>query len=260
LRQVRGISNVTLVQELGQPSLTIDIDRDRIARYGINAGDVNALIEAAVGGGVATQVAQGERLYDLVVRLQPQFRETPEQIGSILVPAPDGQQIPLKDLATIQIASGASFIYRENNSRFIGIQFSVDGRDLAGAVQDAQRQVASAVKVPSGYRVVWGGEYSEYTASRAQLRVILPLTLFVISLLLFALYDNFKFPMITVVGVVLSAPVGGLLALFGVSVQTAVVYISYANELRKSGVDIIAATREAALLRLRPIMMSALVA
>jgi len=278
LRQVRGITNVTLVQELGQPSLTIDIDRDRIARYGINAGDVNALIEAAVGGGVATQVAQGERLYDLVVRLQPQFRETPEQIGSILVPAPDGQQIPLKDLATIQIASGASFIYRENNSRFIGIQFSVDGRDLAGAVQDAQRQVASAVKVPSGYRVVWGGEYSEYTASRAQLRVILPLTLFVIFLLLFALYDNFKFPMITVVGVVLSAPVGGLLALlttgtpfsvssgigflalFGVSVQTAVVYISYANELRKSGVDIIAATREAALLRLRPIMMSALVA
>jgi cobalt-zinc-cadmium resistance protein CzcA len=278
LRGVRGISNVTLVQELGQPSLTIDIDRDRIARYGINAGDVNALIEAAVGGGVATQVAQGERLYDLVVRLQPQFRETPEQIGSILVPAPDGQQIPLKDLATIQVSSGAAFIYRENNSRFIGVQFSVTGRDLAGAVQDAQRQVAAAVKAPSGYRVVWGGEYSEYTASRAQLRVILPLTFVVIFLLLFALYDNVKFPMITVVGVVLSAPVGGLLALlstgtpfsvssgigflalFGVSVQTAVVYISYANELRKGGVDIIAATREAALLRLRPIMMSALVA
>jgi len=278
LRGVRGITDVTLVQELGQPALTIDIDRERIARYGINAGDVNALIEAAVGGGVATQVAQGERLYDLVVRLQPQFRETPEQIGSILVPAPDGQQIPLKDLATIAVSNGASFIYRQDNSRFIGVQFSVTGRDLAGAVQDAQRQVAAAVKTPSGYRVVWGGEYSEYTASRAQLRVILPLTLFVIFLLLFALYDNFKFPLITVVGVVLSAPIGGLLALlvtgtpfsvssgigflalFGVSVQTAVVYISYANELRNGGVSIMEATREAALLRLRPIMMTALVA
>jgi cobalt-zinc-cadmium resistance protein CzcA len=278
LRGVRGITDVTLVQELGQPALTIDIDRERIARYGINAGDVNALIEAAVGGGVATQVAQGERLYDLVVRLQPQFRETPEQIGSILVPAPDGQQIPLKDLATIAVSNGASFIYRQDNSRFIGVQFSVTGRDLAGAVQDAQRQVAAAVKTPSGYRVVWGGEYSEYTASRAQLRVILPLTLFVIFLLLFALYDNFKFPLITVVGVVLSAPIGGLLALlvtgtpfsvssgigflalFGVSVQTAVVYISYANELRNGGVSIMDATREAALLRLRPIMMTALVA
>jgi len=145
-------------------------------------------------------------------------------------------------------------------------------------VQDAQRQVSAAVKTPSGYRVVWGGEYSEYTASRAQLRVILPLTLFVIFLLLFALYDNFKFPLITVVGVVLSAPIGGLLALlltgtpfsvssgigflalFGVSVQTAVVYISYANELRNGGVSIMEATREAALLRLRPIMMTALVA
>jgi len=278
LRGVRGITDVTLVQELGQPALTIDIDRERIARYGINAGDVNALIEAAVGGGVATQVAQGERLYDLVVRLQPQFRETPEQIGAILVPAPDGQQIPLKDLATIAVSNGASFIYRQDNSRFIGVQFSVAGRDLAGAVQDAQRQVSAAVKTPSGYRVVWGGEYSEYTASRAQLRVILPLTLFVIFLLLFALYDNFKFPLITVVGVVLSAPIGGLLALlltgtpfsvssgigflalFGVSVQTAVVYISYANELRNGGVSIMEATREAALLRLRPIMMTALVA
>ncbi|HEX5408236.1 MAG TPA: CusA/CzcA family heavy metal efflux RND transporter [Gemmatimonadaceae bacterium] len=278
LRGVRGITDVTLVQELGQPALTIDIDRERIARYGINAGDVNALIEAAVGGGVATQVAQGERLYDLVVRLQPQFRETPEQIGAILVPAPDGQQIPLKDLATIAVSNGASFIYRQDNSRFIGVQFSVTGRDLAGAVQDAQRQVSAAVKTPSGYRVVWGGEYSEYTASRAQLRVILPLTLFVIFLLLFALYDNFKFPLITVVGVVLSAPIGGLLALlltgtpfsvssgigflalFGVSVQTAVVYISYANELRNGGVSIMEATREAALLRLRPIMMTALVA
>ncbi len=278
LDHVRGISDLTLVQELGQPSLTIAVDRAKIARYGINAGDVNALIEAAVGGGVATQVAQGERLYDLVVRLEPQYRQNPQQIGGILVATPNGEQIPLKDLATIQVSNGASFIYRQDNSRFIGIQYSIVGRDLATAVQDAQQRVRASVKLPPGYHVVWGGEYQEYTASRAQLRAILPITLFVIFLLLFVLYDNVKFPLITVLGVVMSAPVGGLvalfltgtplsvssgigfLALFGVSVQTAVVYISYANELRATGVSILEATHVAALLRLRPIMMTAIVA
>ncbi|HET9604489.1 MAG TPA: CusA/CzcA family heavy metal efflux RND transporter [Gemmatimonadales bacterium] len=278
LTGVKGMDHLTVVQELGQPALTVEVDRARIARYGINAGDINGLLEAAVGGAVATEVAQGERLYDLVVRLQPQFRETPEAIGNIRVPAPDGERIPLKDLANIQISNGASFIYRQDNSRFIGVQYSVEGRDLASAVHDGQDAVNRAVTLPAGYRIVWGGEYQQYTASRAQLRLILPLTLLVIFLLLFALYGNFKFPMITVVGVVLSAPVGGLLmlwitgtpfsvssgigflALFGVSVQTAVVYISYANELRKAGADIIVATREAAILRLRPIMMTALVA
>ncbi len=278
LEQVPGITHVTVVQELGQPALTITPDRAKIARYGVNVADVNGLIEAAVGGSAATEVAQGERLYDLVVRLQPRFRQTPEQIGAIPVATPDGQQVPLEELADIQVSSGASFIYRQDNSRFIGVQFSVEGRDLAGAVQAAQRAVAAAVPIPSGYRVEWDGEYKEYTASRAQLRIVLPLTVLLIFLLLFALYSNFKFPLITVVGVALSAPVGGLvallatgtpfsvssgigfLALFGVSVQTAVVYISYANELRQRGVGIVEATREAALLRLRPIMMTALVA
>jgi cobalt-zinc-cadmium resistance protein CzcA len=278
LETVRGIAHVTLVQELGQPSLAVDVDRARIARYGLNVADVNGLIEAAVGGAAATQVVQGEKLFDLVVRLEPRFRETPEAIGRILVATPDGQQVPLKELADIQVDNGASFIYREDNSRYIGVQFSVEGRDLATAVADAQRQVAAQVALPTGYRLDWGGEYKEYTASRAQLRVVLPLTLFAIFLLLFALYGNFKFPLITVAGVLLSAPAGGLLALkltgtpfsvssgigflalFGVSVQTAVVYISYANELRRGGMGIAGATREAALLRLRPIMMTALVA
>ena len=278
LEHVPGIGDLTLVQELGQPSLTIAVDRAKIARYGINAGDINALIEAAVGGSVATQVEQGERLYDLVVRLEPRYRQNPQEIGSILVAAPDGEQVPLKDLAEIQVSNGASFIYRQDNSRFIGIQYSVNGGDLAGTVQSAQRQVAASVRLPPGYHIVWGGEYQEYTASRGQLRVILPLTLLVIFLLLFVLYGNFKFPFITVVGVILSAPIGGLIALlvcgtpfsvssgigflvlFGVSVQTAVIYISYANELRNGGVSILEATRVAAVLRLRPIMMTALVA
>src|SRR5271167_321800 len=278
LQRVRGIRDVTLVQELGQPSLSIKNNRARIARYSVNVADINALIQTAIGGDVATQVVQQEKQFDLIVRLERQYRDNPEEIGNILVATPGGQQIPLKEFADIQVTSGASFIYRQNNSRYIGVQFSVEGRDLAGAVEDAMQQVKDKVVLLQGYRLDWGGEYTEYTASRGQLRVILPVTLFLIFLLLFALYSNFKFPFITVLGVVLSAPVGGIvalwitgtpfsvssgigfLALFGVSVQTAVVYISYVNELRRSGTPLPEAIRQGAILRLRPIMMTALVA
>jgi cobalt-zinc-cadmium resistance protein CzcA len=278
MAKVSGIVELSVVKQLGQPSLTVTVDRARCARYGLNVGDVNGLIEAAVGGTAATQVLQGEKLFDLVVRLQPQFRQTPEAIANILIATPGGQQVPIKEVADVRVASGASFIYREGNSRYIGVQYSVERRDLAGAVEDAQRQVAAAVTLPAGYRMVWGGEYEEYTASRRQLAFILPLTLLLIFLLLFMLYDNLKFPLVTVLAVLISDPVGGLLALkltgtpfsvssaigflalFGVSVQTAVIFISYANQLRKEGMEIAAATREAAVLRLRPIMMTALVA
>ena len=275
---VPGITDVTLVQELGQPSLTINIDRAKIARYGLNVDDVNNLINTAIGGNVATQVVQGEKEFDLVVRLDQQYRNTPEEIGNIPVATPAGQQVPLKELADISVTNGASFIYREANSRYIGVQFSVEGRSLADAVNDAISQVNKRVKLPQGYRLDWGGEYTEYTASSRQLSVILPLTVFLIFMLLFLLYNNFKFPLITVAGVLLSAPVGGIavlflsgtpfsvssgvgfLALFGVSVLTAVVYISYVNELRLDGVPTQEAIREGAILRLRPIMMTALVA
>ena len=278
LEQVRGIRDVTLVKELGQPSLTIKINRAKIARYGVNVADINALITTAIGGDVATQVVQDEKQFDLVVRLEREYRDNPEEIGNILVPMPAGQQIPLKEFADIRVANGAAFIYRQDNSRYIGVQFSVEGRDLAGAVEDAIQQVKQKITLPAGYRLDWGGEYTQYTTSRRQLNVILPLTLGLIFLLLFALYSNLKFPFITVLGVVLSAPVGGLvalwitgtpfsvssgigfLALFGVSVQTAVVYISYVNELRRNGTALTTAIREGAILRLRPIMMTALVA
>ncbi len=278
LEKVRGITDVTLVQELGQPSITITVDRAKLARYGLTAQTINGLIEAAIGGAAATQIVQGEQTFDLVVRLQERFRSTPEAIGSILLGTPSGSQIPLREVATIAQANGASFIYRQSNARYIGVQYSVEGRDLAGAVEDAQKQVGKAVKFPSGYHALWGGEYEEYTNSRTQLLIVLPITFILIFFLLFGLYQNVKFPVITVVGVVLSGPIGGMLALavtgthlsvssgigflalFGVSVQTAVVYISYANELRLEGKPIKDATREAAMLRLRPIMMTALVA
>jgi len=278
LDRTEGFKELTVVRELGQPSLLIDADRQKIARYGINVADVEAVIQAAVGGQAATQVIQGEKLFDMVVRMEPQFRSNARDIGNLLVPAPSGQQIPLSDLATIKQASGASFIYRENNSRYIGIQFSIEGREIEGAVKRGQQNVAKNVQLPEGYRLEWGGEYSELVEAKSQLYIIGPLAIFLIFMILFALYGNMKFPIAIAIGVVLTQPVGalialklthtplsvssflGLLALLGVSVQTAVILISYINKLRLEGRTIREATREASLLRLRPIMMTALVA
>ncbi len=278
LEKVPGFTELTVVRELGQPSLLIEADREKIARYGINVADVEAVIQAAVGGQAATQVIQGEKLFDLVVRMQPQFRSNAQQIGNLLVGTPDGQQIPLSELASIHESQGASFIYRENNSRYIGIQYSIQGRDLERAVNDGQAAVNKAVSLPEGYWMTWGGEYSQLVEARKQLALIGPLTVLLIFLILFALYGNFKFPITVALGVVMTEPVGalialkltdtpfsvssvlGLLALMGVSVETAVILVSYINKLRLEGMSIRQATHEAALLRLRPIMMTALVA
>jgi len=279
LSQVPGFTELTVVRELGQPSLLIDVDRDKIARYGINVADVEAVVQAAVGGQAATQVIQGEKLFDLVVRMKPEFRENSKQIGNLLVGTPSGQQIPMSELANIHEASGASFIYRENNSRYIGVQYSIEGRDLQSAVVAGQRAIEDIAKsLPAGYRLTWGGEYDELLQAKRQMEFIGPLAVLIIFMILFALYGNFKFPFTIALGVLLTEPVGalialklthtpfsvssalGLLALMGVSVETAVILVSYINKLRLENNDIRSATREASLLRLRPIMMTALVA
>jgi len=278
LDKTPGFTDLTVVRELGQPSLIVDADRAKIARYGINVADVEAVVQAAIGGQAATQVIQGEKLFDLIVRAEPQFRSSARQIGDLLVPTPAGQQIPLSELATIKESTGASFIYRENNSRYIGIQFSIEGRNLEGIVNAGQAAVTRAVKLPEGYSLDWGGEYSEFLQAKSQFYVIGPLAVLLIFLILFALYGNFKFPVTIAIGVVITEPVGafialklthtplsvssvlGLLALLGVSVETAVILVSYINKLRLEGKSIREATLEASLLRLRPIMMTALVA
>ena len=210
LEQVRGIREVTLVQELGQPSLTIKINRARIARYGLNVSDIDSLIETASAADVATQVVQEEKQFDLVVRLEQNSATTRRKSATSWWRPPAGQQIPLGNSRTSRSTNGASFIYREDNSRYIGIQYSVQGRDLAGAV-GRPAQVDAQVKCP-GLPHSMGRRIQDYTASRSQLSIMLPLT-WCSSSLLFALYSNFKFPWITVVGVVLSGPVGGLVAL-----------------------------------------------
>ena len=279
LEQVPGFTELTVVRELGQPTLVVDVNRDKIARFGVNVADVEGIVQAAVGGQAATQVIQGEKLFDLVVRMKPEFRENAQQIANLLVGTPTGQQIPLSEVADIREGNGASFIYRENNSRYIGVQYSIEGRDLAGAVRDGQRAIADVQKsLPAGYRLAWGGEYSEFVTAMQQVYLVAPLTVLLIFMILFALYGNLKFPVAVVLSVVMTEPVGallalklthtpfsvssllGLLVLMGVAVETAVIDVSYINKLRLEGMDIAKATLEGSLVRFRPIMMTALVA
>jgi cobalt-zinc-cadmium resistance protein CzcA len=278
LQKIPGIAEITVVRELGQPSLTITPDREKLARYGLNVSDINTLVQTGIGGQAATQVIQGERQFDLIVRMQEPFRSDENAIKRLLLQTPDGQYLPLGQFADVKVETGASFIYRESNSRYVGVQFSVEGRDLASAVGEARKKVESAIKLPIGYHYDWGGEYKEYLASREQMKVILPLTIILILGILFALYGNIKFPIIILFSVLVTEPVGGLLALrltgtnfsvssllgfvalMGVAVQTSVILYSFINKLRLEGRTIYEATLEASVLRLRPIMMTALVA
>jgi len=250
LSGVPGITEITVVRELGQPSLVIEPDRAKLARYGLNVSDVNTLIETAMGGQAVSQVIQGERQFDLVVRMQEQYRSNEGAIRNLLLATPDGQYLPLSQFADVREESGASFIYRESNERYIGVQFSVEGRDMAGAVDDARKQVGAAVNLPRGYRFDWGGEYKDYLSSREQMKIILPLTIVLVVLILFALYGNIKLPLIILFSVLVTEPVGGLLALrmthtnfsvssmlgfvalMGVAVQTSVILYSFINKLR----------------------------
>ncbi len=278
ITKVRGIKHVTVVRELGQPSLDVTIDRKKVARYGIDVATINNLIESAVGGVPATQVIQGEREFDLVVRMSKRYRDNPEAIGRLLVTTPSGQRLPLSTFATLKVGQGASFIYRQHSSRYIGVQYSVQGRDLGSAVAAAQKAVKASVHVPIGYEVNWGGEYRDLQHARLEMAVIVPLTVLLIFFIIFGLYGNLKYPLMLALSVVLTMPEGGLLALwmlrtnlsvssalgflalFGISVQTGVIFISHANKLRREGLSIDEATRQSAIVRLRPILMTALVA
>ncbi|MGH9488553.1 MAG: efflux RND transporter permease subunit [Terriglobales bacterium] len=278
LSTVPGFTDLTVVKELGQPSIVVNINRAAIARYGINVSDVEDVVEAGVGGVAVTQVVHGEELFDLVVRMEPQYRSSPQAIGSLLVGAPGGQQIPLRELASITEQDSPSFIYRENNERYVGVQYSIQGRDLEHAVDAGKAALAQTVHLPQGYRMVWGGEYSEFVAARQQIAVVGPLVILLIFLILFILYGNFKFPVVIAIGVLLSLPEGalfalwatgtpfsvssalGLLAVTGVAAEETVILVSYINKLRLQGQEITSASIDAAVLRLRPIMITALVA
>ena len=277
MRTVPGIADLGLFRVIGQPNLEFHIDRDRAARYGINVADVQDAIETAVGGKAVSQVLQGEQRYDLVVRYQAPYRDTRQAIENIRLLAPTGERVSLEQLCAVQVLDGASEIYREGNSRYVAIKYSVPVRDLGSTVEEAMHKVETQVKLPVGYHIDWAGEYESQKRSSKRLMIVLPITILVICMILYTMFKSFKWVVLILANVAM-APIGGLLALlvththmsvssgvgflalFGVAVQTGVIMLEYINQLRARGEPILSAAIDGSVQRLRPIMMTMLVA
>ena len=277
MRGVRGVEDLGLFRVLGQPNLTISVDRKQAARFGINITDVQDAIETAVGGKAVSQVLQGEQRYDLVVRYQAPYRDTKEAIQNIRLLAPSGERVSLAQLAKVDVKDGASEIKREENSRYVAIKYGVRGRDLGSTVEEAMKLVKEHVKLPVGYHIDWAGEYESQKRSQKRLMIVVPITLLVIFIVLYTMFGSVKWAGLILANVAV-APIGGLLALlitgthlsvssgigflalFGVSVETGVIMLEYINQLRVRGHSIEDSAIEGAVLRLRPIMMTMLAA
>ena len=277
MKKVRGIEDLGIFRVLGQPNVNLTVNRAKAERFGINVADVQDAIETAVGGKPVGQVLKGEERFDLVVRYQEPYRKTVEDIANIRILAPSGERVSLGELSDIRVGDGASMIYREANSRYIAIKYSVRGRDLGSTVEEAMQKVNEKVKLPQGYYMDWAGEYESQKRANERLAVIVPVTILLILLLLYMMFNSFKWSFLVlltvgmasfggllslfVTGTPFSVSSGiGLLALFGVSVQTGVIMVQYINQLRARGMSILEAAIKGATLRLRPIMMTMLVA
>jgi cobalt-zinc-cadmium resistance protein CzcA len=277
MSKIRGVEGLGVFRVIGQPNLNLVVDRAKADRYGINVSDIQDAVETAVGGKAVSQVLKGEERYDLVVRYQPQYRSTIEEIEDIRLLAPSGERVSLGQLCKISMKDGASEVYREGNSRYVAIKYSVRGRDLGSTVKEAIAKVDQQVKLPPGYRLEWAGEYESQQRSARRLAVIIPLTLLLIFLILYSMFSTMKWASLVLLNVAM-APVGGILAmyfthtnfsvssgvgflaLFGVSVQTGVILVEYMNQLRARGYSVARAARDGAILRFRPILMTMLVA
>ena len=274
---VKGVQDLGLFRVIGQPNLNYIVDRQAAARYGINVSDVQDAIQTAVGGTAVTQVLRGEARYDLAVRYLPQYRNTEEAIDRIRLLTPSGERIALSQLTTVKTEDGAEEIYREEGRRYVAIKYSVRGRDLGSTVEEAISKVNAEVKLPPGYKLDWAGEYASQKRSSRRLMIVLPITILLIFVILYTMFSSGKWALLILANVAM-APLGGLLALllthtnfsvssgvgflalFGVSVQTGVIMLEYINQLRVQGHSIENAAVEGAVLRLRPIMMTMLVA
>jgi len=275
--KIKGIQDLGVFRVLGQPNENFIVDRSQAARYQINVADIQDAIQTAVGGNALTQVLQDERRYDLVLRYLQQYRDTKEAISSIRLLSPSGERVALAQLCTIKAQDGASEIYREGNQRYIAIKYSVRGRDLGGAVEEAIKTVTEKVPMPRGYHLKWEGEYESQQRAAARLAIIVPLTILLIFFILYTMFHSFKWAALIMVNVVVAFVGGvlaliithtnfsvssgvGVLALFGVSVQTGVIMLEYINQMRARGHTAEDAAVQGAVLRLRPIMMTMLVA
>jgi cobalt-zinc-cadmium resistance protein CzcA len=277
MASIPGLHDVKLLRDFGQPNLNLTVDRKQAARFGINVSDIQDAMQTAVGGNAVSQVLIGEQRYDVVVRYQQKYRDTPKAIENTRLLAPSGERVSLAQLTKVEVRDGAYDIYREGNTRYVAVTFSVRGRDLGTTVEDAIKKFNEKVKLPPGYRIEWSGEYESEKRAQARLAIIVPLTILVIFIILYTMFRSAKWALL-ILAVVAMAPIGGLLALlatgtyfsvssgigflalFGVSVQTGVIMLEYINQLRAKGHSIVDSAIEGAALRLRPIMMTSLVA
>jgi len=277
MKDIRGVEDLGVFRVIGQPNLDFTVDRDQASRYGINVSDVQDAIQTAVGGNALSQVLIGEQRYDLALRYLPQYRDTREAIERIRLLAPSGERVSLAQLTRVKESDGGSEIYREANSRYVAVKYSVRGRDLGSTVEEAIKKVTGQVKMPTGYTIDWAGEYESQKRSQRRLLLVLPVTILLIYIILYLMFQSTKWALLILTNIAMT-PIGGLiallvtgtnfsvssgvgfLALFGVSVQTGVIMVEYINQLRARGYTIDGAAVEGAVLRLRPIMMTMLVA
>jgi cobalt-zinc-cadmium resistance protein CzcA len=277
MHSIRGVEDLGVFRVVGQPNVNIKIDRAKSDRFGINVADVQDAVETAIGGKAVSQILQGERRYDLVVRYLPAYRSNIREIGDIRLLSPNGERVSLDQLSTISVDDGASVIYRDNNSRYVAIKYSVRGRDLGSTVEEAMQRVENGVQLPTGYKIDWAGEYASAKRAQRRLAIIVPLTILVIYFVIYSAFDSFKWAGLVLLTVA-TAPVGGIaallithntfsvssgvgfLALFGVSVQMGLIMMEYVNQMRARGLPIEEAAVQGAVRCFRPVMMAMLVA
>ncbi|MGA3137735.1 MAG: CusA/CzcA family heavy metal efflux RND transporter [Xanthobacteraceae bacterium] len=279
MRQVKGVTDLGIFHVLGQPNLNIRVNREKAARYGLNTGDVTTVVQAALGGATATTLLEGDRQFAVSVRLPPEYRSSLEAAKGLKIayqtPSGPNAYIPLTELADITLDTGASYIYHESGERYIPVKFSVRDRDLAGAVAEAQRRIAESVKLPGGYRIVWAGEFEDLQNAQARLAVIVPISLLLIVVLLYGLFNSLRDSLMVLAGIPFAVGGGvlalylsglhfsisaavGFISLFGVSVMNGILIMTYFNETRATGVGTMDAMFHAASQRMRPMLMTAL--
>ena len=277
LKHVKGIEDLGVLRNLGQPEFRIELNQSKMAFYGVNTADANAVIEMAIGGKEATQLYEGEKKFDVRVRYQKDYRTTQDAIENLMVPTSDGAKVPLKEISEIKTLTGPAFIFRDNNMRHIAVKFSVRGRDLGSAIKDAQQQVNAAFNLPQGYKMSWNGEFENQQRASKTLANVVPVCLLVIFLILFITYGNVEDAALTILNVPF-ALIGGILALhitginfsisagigfialFGVCIQNGVILISVFRKNLEEKMHLDLAIREGVISRVRPVVMTALMA
>jgi cobalt-zinc-cadmium resistance protein CzcA len=279
MAQVKGVEDLGIFHVMGQPNLNIKIDRAKAARYGLNTGDVNTVIQATMGGTVATTVLEGDRQFSVLVRLNDRYRDSIDAIKAIKVgyqtSSGSTAHIPLSELASISLDTGASYIYHEGTQRFIPIKFSVRGRDLGSTVAEAQANITQRVALPTGYRVVWAGEFEDLELAQKRLAIVVPISLILIVVLLYSLFNSLRDSLLALAGIPFAIGGGvfalyisdqvfsisaaiGFISLFGVSVMNGILVLTYFNQLRLGGIGRLEALFQAAEQRMRPMLMTAL--